>query len=717
MSRNTITSPTPQLPDSFESYASNNDQSVGNIISPNGTRTHLTEFDGLFNNGDFESSSSIMDPRKLLPLSEAEVRDNLTKANRGNMNPAKPEKVDSDMKVLAGGPPFSQLISIAVKFAATNRCHQLPTCFDARGKLKVPWLYAVGERIREARKEKELAKDRPESEAASPEEQTRSNKTRTSRNKSLGVRQSDFVPLLDLCVMCGKKPIAPESRDTSSCTSCAELIGNPLPRKTSRKLDDKKSKLGVDTNPPHHRPSPFQLGRNGQAPKSTRPTPETLSPSPDHLAPDSRLSQQKSSTSTQKRAIIILQSSPRSVPESQASFDPDFVATQGTLSKKVKTQNGGQRNHQSPDFSQARRPSQSITCSGSTCQRSQFSASLLYQTWLIRIKDAQECLNNTGSWFCPDCQQRRPDVPNTQGSNRTESIQNTPRYGQEWLDHQDEICRSLDELSGILSQYTAMAGLQPYKVAFSDLACVRDEAPGNLAAMVLRQMLDIYSGVSIKGKIESLRIKPENSVWIKGALMLLVKQFVFESGSPFDDSSILTEGLSYAGLSSDMIQMIIQDTRIRTMKKNPADAQSFTERRKTRVDDFVKRLNGAMVAIVGNNAEINSFHESIANIASTLNVNMSAYRGEYAPIYPQLSDAFDLNFHVLDSLELEGPGLNVKDLEGRPILLTMLMGVKFKGPGRDWVVCYRAKVRLWRPTNPRAILPAGKRKAELITSE
>lgn len=155
--------------------------------------------------------------------------------------------------------------------------------------------------------------------------------------------------------------------------------------------------------------------------------------------------------------------------------------------------------------------------------------------------------------------------------------------------------------------------------------------------------------------------------------------------------------------------MIVQDARtriIRMMKADPTDANEFCVKRKSRLDGFVAQLNEAMFSLVGNDTEINKYHINIAKVASDLSNLLSAHRAECQPIYPKIGDLFDLKYHQLESPELEMvPGQYPRELEGKPVLLTMTPGVKCKVPGGDWAVVSRAHVRLWRPIDATAIAP------------
>ena len=154
----------------------------------------------------------------------------------------------------------------------------------------------------------------------------------------------------------------------------------------------------------------------------------------------------------------------------------------------------------------------------------------------------------------------------------------------------------------------------------------------------------------------------------------------------FQKSTNTTEGIA-----PTLIEMQIQDIRIRTMEEQ---SDIYKERVKSRCRNDVARLNAVMMPLVGGNADFHKIHEKIAKIASDLNAKFAAYSGTYTGIMPRIWEKMDLERHESDDREEEG-----KDLSDRRIQLTWMLGVRLQQiPAIDQVCC-RAKVRLWPPSN------------------
>ena len=111
-----------------------------------------------------------------------------------------------------------------------------------------------------------------------------------------------------------------------------------------------------------------------------------------------------------------------------------------------------------------------------------------------------------------------------------------------------------------------------------------------------------------------------------------------------------------------------------------------------------------MMPLVGCNTDTNAFHTAIAKLACDLNATLSAFRGNFAAIYPEIGEPFDAKLHVTEGMErrdLVGAGLGGRtgEVEGRNVLFTALFGVRerVEGPsgGREWRTCVHAKVRMW----------------------
>ncbi|EKD14088.1 uncharacterized protein L3040_007910 [Drepanopeziza brunnea f. sp. 'multigermtubi'] len=301
------------------------------------------------------------------------------------------------------------------------------------------------------------------------------------------------------------------------------------------------------------------------------------------------------------------------------------------------------------------------------------------------------------------------NVPANASKSHSEAIPRDaePRFGREWLDD-DEIGEMLDKLSNYLMQYTAAACAHPWpphgRMSFLDIPCIQDEGFAGHAPLLdaLRSVLDVPAGVSVKEKIESMKLAPEKSMWIRSILLHLVSKFVFESGSPFEDARPWKEGLEFLGVSADMIEQILQDNRIRTASSKPAE---FSARIQHRSDGLVRELNATMMPLVGCNSEMNDFHTSISRLASDLNIRLCSFPAEYRPITTRIGESFVHDIHALETQGVGRPEQSLLDVIGKPVLLTTMFGVRERMPmpmatphAAEARVCVKAKVKLWPPT-------------------
>jgi hypothetical protein len=144
------------------------------------------------------------------------------------------------------------------------------------------------------------------------------------------------------------------------------------------------------------------------------------------------------------------------------------------------------------------------------------------------------------------------------------------------------------------------------------------------------------------------------------------------------------------GFEPDLADMWVQDNRIRTMRENTGD---YHRCHRVQRDMYIRRLNAAMMPLIGGmggNEAINRIHMRIADIAGDLNAKFAAYTGTFEGIMPGIGDRFDARIHVSDD-----PLDEYKDLSGRLIMLTTMVGIKFHIPGKEWRYTSKAKVWLW----------------------
>lgn len=84
--------------------------------------------------------------------------------------------------------------------------------------------------------------------------------------------------------------------------------------------------------------------------------------------------------------------------------------------------------------------------------------------------------------------------------------------------------------------------------------------------------------------------------------------------------------------------------------------------------------------LVGADNDIYRLHQNIAGIATDLRAKIHAYAGTFEKILPIRGKLFNPNLHQLEQVR---PEQNDQDATGRPILLTTIFGVRYKGIGKD----------------------------------
>lgn len=284
-----------------------------------------------------------------------------------------------------------------------------------------------------------------------------------------------------------------------------------------------------------------------------------------------------------------------------------------------------------------------------------------------------------------------------------------PSNGQESLDD-SELRQSLERFWALTFDYMAIVPdhLVTWRVPF-----IYDErAMGSTSKYkpffeIMRHMFEVSPEGCVRSKAMGLKAHDLTpSIWVRGVIVFLFFEFVFDSGSLFDDASILQRCLldsksreiqtliqriflmdNAGGLSLQSAEMIIQDFRIRTLREKP---KIFLDHTTTLRKERLDRLTAIMLPIVGHNQKIASFHQQIVNIATDLNEKISAYPGKFEAIHPKIGDTFDPKLHTLDNPKLES-----QELVSQPILMNTMFGIKFKLPNNDWRICSPATVQLW----------------------
>jgi hypothetical protein len=124
--------------------------------------------------------------------------------------------------------------------------------------------------------------------------------------------------------------------------------------------------------------------------------------------------------------------------------------------------------------------------------------------------------------------------------------------------------------------------------------------------------------------------------------------------------------------------------------EDPDIPPEFIDRLARRRQDFVEHLNLTMLPLVGGDSNVQARHNKMASTASELNLKVFAYRGTFEEVNPQMHSLFESGCHVE-----ENPEPSSLDKAGRAILLTTMMGVRFKHPEKGWRTCSPAKVKVW----------------------
>jgi hypothetical protein len=109
----------------------------------------------------------------------------------------------------------------------------------------------------------------------------------------------------------------------------------------------------------------------------------------------------------------------------------------------------------------------------------------------------------------------------------------------------------------------------------------------------------------------------------------------------------LLMGSPFRGLSLRAAEAIIQTTRVRTVEEKPP---IYLERLTALREKFLERLSAVISPILGTNYPGVSLHE-IADIATELNVKISAFLGKFEAINLKFGSPSDPEVHSLDGVE------------------------------------------------------------------
>lgn len=120
-----------------------------------------------------------------------------------------------------------------------------------------------------------------------------------------------------------------------------------------------------------------------------------------------------------------------------------------------------------------------------------------------------------------------------------------------------EIREPLQALTGILQQYTGtttmarnhLSQINPH-TSILDIPCIRGETLQSTGTAhnvihILRHLLDVPEGVLIRNKVTETKLQHIScSVCIRGILSYLITNFIFNAGSPFEDTTFWSKVLT-----------------------------------------------------------------------------------------------------------------------------------------------------------------------------
>lgn len=128
-----------------------------------------------------------------------------------------------------------------------------------------------------------------------------------------------------------------------------------------------------------------------------------------------------------------------------------------------------------------------------------------------------------------------------------------------------EIREPLQALTGILQQYTGtttmsrnhLSQIDPH-TSILDIPCIRGETLQSAGAArnviyVLRQLLNVPEGVLIRNIVTETKLQHIScSVCIRAILSYLITNFIFNAGSPFEDTTLWSKVLTDCKQPNDL---------------------------------------------------------------------------------------------------------------------------------------------------------------------
>jgi hypothetical protein len=207
-------------------------------------------------------------------------------------------------------------------------------------------------------------------------------------------------------------------------------------------------------------------------------------------------------------------------------------------------------------------PLEEILCSERECYKKWWGIEDLWKSCGIKLCDAQETKRRFNCWFCPQCSNKArvlldavpTSSPFPSANNPLVIVPEGSRHSGPdngaWPEDA-EIREPLQALTGILQQYTGTTTMARNQLTLInqqtpilEIPCIRDEAlqssgTTHNAIYVIRKILDVPEGVLIREKVREVKLQDTTcSIWIRSILSSLLTNFVFHSGSPFEDAAL-----------------------------------------------------------------------------------------------------------------------------------------------------------------------------------
>lgn len=126
-------------------------------------------------------------------------------------------------------------------------------------------------------------------------------------------------------------------------------------------------------------------------------------------------------------------------------------------------------------------------------------------------------------------------------------------FGEDFLDD-SVVRRPLNDLVGYVSDYTANACTEPPPLfshlpqSLDQIYGFKNEVAGGTEPLVilLRTALKILKGISVAKLASNAGLERDIAFWVNTALVYMIRDFVFRSGSPFESCAALQKSYEYS---------------------------------------------------------------------------------------------------------------------------------------------------------------------------